>query len=110
MTLEMAMLEIDARRSVADRGEAHLGFARLREIRLIFPVRRDLPSQIRTGVKFYTAEKQRLRATGMVGRDPDGRAGAHADNDADRLRSRRCRRQDRRPADAFLLRPAPRAR
>ena len=43
MTLEMAMLEIDARRSVADRGEAHLGFARLREIRLIFPVRRDLP-------------------------------------------------------------------
>ena len=43
MTLELAMLEIDARRSVADRGEAHLGFARLREIRLIFPVRRDLP-------------------------------------------------------------------
>ena len=45
MTLEMAMLEIDARRSVADRGEAHLGFARLREIRLIFPVRRDLPRE-----------------------------------------------------------------
>src|SRR2546428_8339890 len=40
---EVAMLEVDARRSVGLRREAHLDFARFREFGLVLPRRRDLP-------------------------------------------------------------------
>src|SRR5262249_37645357 len=50
--LEVAVLQIDTGRAVADRREAHLDLARLREIGLILPVGRDLPREYESARRF----------------------------------------------------------